>query len=351
MALAGGRFWLLTPRGAGGVAVVARCGSDRHAVVAPLLGSARRQGVPSRAFDGAPHLVWLWLHGRPLDQAIVLDRPEEEQLELHLHGSPAVLAALAADVGGLEPPPRSPAEALAQAALDDAQLALALEQQALLPRGFEAWLREQEPGGADVQHALLRSRVALALARPAPLAIIGAKNAGKSTLMNRLLLEERVLAGPEPGLTRDPVEEPVELGGYPYALVDTPGEGSALGDLDRRAMSRGRQARAEALRILVVDGAAGPSDLTRELFEEAPDRTLVLRSKADLPRAPWPPGAPPIDLSISCLDPAGAPAVRVRIGEALRVRRSLPPAGPVGGPAALDEAQLAALMALGRGPS
>ncbi len=55
------------------------------------------------------------------------------------------------------------------------------------------------------------------------LALIGRPNAGKSTLLNRLLGEERALATPVPGTTRDPIHATVERDGVTYHLVDTAG--------------------------------------------------------------------------------------------------------------------------------
>ncbi|MBL8697338.1 MAG: ribosome biogenesis GTPase Der [Alphaproteobacteria bacterium] len=59
--------------------------------------------------------------------------------------------------------------------------------------------------------------------RPVRLAIVGRPNVGKSTLVNRLLGEERMLTGPEPGITRDAVETEWTWKGRPVRLVDTAG--------------------------------------------------------------------------------------------------------------------------------
>jgi GTP-binding protein len=60
--------------------------------------------------------------------------------------------------------------------------------------------------------------------RPLKLAIVGRPNAGKSTLINRLLGEERMITGPEPGLTRDAVATILaDTDGKPIELVDTAG--------------------------------------------------------------------------------------------------------------------------------
>jgi GTP-binding protein len=60
-------------------------------------------------------------------------------------------------------------------------------------------------------------------ARPVKLALIGRPNAGKSSLMNRLLGEERSVVHSEPGTTRDPVDVAFEVNGSPFVLVDTAG--------------------------------------------------------------------------------------------------------------------------------
>ncbi|HEX2114479.1 MAG TPA: ribosome biogenesis GTPase Der [Alphaproteobacteria bacterium] len=59
--------------------------------------------------------------------------------------------------------------------------------------------------------------------RPIKLAVVGRPNVGKSTLVNRLLGEERVLTGPEPGITRDAIETPWSWRGRPMLLIDTAG--------------------------------------------------------------------------------------------------------------------------------
>jgi GTP-binding protein len=59
--------------------------------------------------------------------------------------------------------------------------------------------------------------------RPIKLAVVGRPNVGKSTLVNRLLGEERVLTGPEPGITRDAIETAWSWRGRPMLLIDTAG--------------------------------------------------------------------------------------------------------------------------------
>ncbi len=59
--------------------------------------------------------------------------------------------------------------------------------------------------------------------RPLRLAVIGRPNAGKSTLINRLIDEDRLLTGPEPGLTRDSITLRLDYRGRTIELVDTAG--------------------------------------------------------------------------------------------------------------------------------
>ncbi len=54
-------------------------------------------------------------------------------------------------------------------------------------------------------------------------AIVGRRNVGKSSLLNRLLRQSRAIVSPVPGTTRDTLEEVVNLKGVPFVLVDTAG--------------------------------------------------------------------------------------------------------------------------------
>jgi len=79
----------------------------------------------------------------------------------------------------------------------------------LLEAALEPFPEDDAPDEADERHARV--------------AIVGRPNVGKSTLINALVGEERVIAFDQPGTTRDPIEVPFERGGRRYTLIDTAG--------------------------------------------------------------------------------------------------------------------------------
>lgn len=314
-------------------------GEGRHELARALLRSPK--AGPFRApLDSMPRLAQLVIDDELLDQVLVLDRPESRQLEIHLHASDALLSVLRQHLE-IDTLQLSPAESLLCQALDGAQVELALEQLAQPWSAFLAGLAGSSPEqrSREIAAARERSRAAMAMAQPARLVLCGAQNAGKSTLMNRLLASPRSLTGAFAGLTRDPVRDQTCLSGYPYLLVDTAGEGPAQTEIDRRAQGLGRRELAEGdIRLLLVDGSCQPSREDRAL---AIPPCLLLRSKGDLIAAHWPEDFS-AHLEISARDQS-ASELRVLIGASLLQLRSLPPAGPVGGPAALSREELTEL--------
>ncbi len=97
--------------------------------------------------------------------------------------------------------------------------------------------------------------------RPLKLAIVGRPNAGKSTLLNRLLGEERMITGPEPGLTRDAVSSMLHDAGGEVELVDTAGmrkKARVEADLERMSVSASIEALKMAeIVVLTVDAVLG----------------------------------------------------------------------------------------------
>lgn len=328
----------LTPSGIAGIAVVRVAASEVAVVRAALSCSSPSPETPGSRMRRAR----LHIDGKLIDDVLVVERGDAG-LELHVHGSSGVLAALRDRFGMMHAPAASPARSLLQAAVSPEQFDLALEQ---LDHDFGACVASLQrlpsnSRAAAHETALERSRVALAMVRSQRVVLIGRQNAGKSSLLNHLVGRARALTGPLPGLTRDPVSETTTLAGYPYELVDTAGEGLARSPLDRAAIDLARQYRVDACVVLVIDGASGPGEFDRTLLAAS---NLVVATKNDLTRGPWPADFPCALRTSSVADDSAA--VRTLFGEILRVHRRLPPAGAVGGFAALTAEQLSALAAI-----
>jgi GTP-binding protein len=103
-------------------------------------------------------------------------------------------------------------------------------------------------------------------------AIVGRPNTGKSTLLNRLAREERVIVSERPGTTRDPIDVDVEIDGTKYRLVDTAGirrKPQITEDADFYAVLRARDALERAdLAILMVDATEGVTHQDQRIASE-----------------------------------------------------------------------------------
>lgn len=96
---------------------------------------------------------------------------------------------------------------------------------------------------------------------PLQLAVVGRPNVGKSSLINRLLGEERLLTGPEPGITRDAVSVAWSHGGRPFRIIDTAGlrrKAKVTEQLEGLAAADSLRAiRFAHVAVLVIDATAG----------------------------------------------------------------------------------------------
>lgn len=116
--------------------------------------------------------------------------------------------------------------------------------------------------------------------------IYGATNAGKSSLLNRLLGFPRAIVNETPGTTRDTIEEVVNLRGVALRLIDTAGLRAHLTDpIEEEGMTRTGQALARADLVLHLADAsiASPENFTTGNGERA---ELLLLNKSDLPEHP-----------------------------------------------------------------
>lgn len=326
-----------TPPGRGGVAVVRCSGPGSRAIAAGTFRAAGGGLEPRMMTLGTVHSA---RDGSPIDQALAVFFPGpnsytgEDVLEFHTHGSPAVVeqviaAAIAAGARAAERGEFTRRAVLngkldlvqAEAVLDlvDARLpagaraawqhlqgALSVELASIramlvgLLAGLEAdvdFTDDDLPEPDDEQRTLvlgevrgridaLRSGYAAARRQRegVRVAFVGRPNAGKSSLVNRLLGSERMIVSPEAGTTRDVVEESVDLEGGSIVLVDTAGVRRDTGLAEGIAVERARAAFEEAdLRVLVLDAGrplvAEDWDLRGQM---SADNGVVVLNKCDL---------------------------------------------------------------------
>jgi tRNA modification GTPase len=299
---------LLTPPGAGGVAVLCVRGAG---AIARLRGLSRA-GIPG---PGEVRLAILREPGSapdepPLDEALLVGR--SQWVEVHTHGSPSIVSAV---VDLLTDPPRgaestggigtvtTPADVGERPSLEErAERAAAttpsatgarvlLDQAGGALRQELAQLVDAEPGERKRRLAALASEGGRCarLWAPAVVAIIGPVNAGKSTLFNALLGEEQATVTARPGTTRDALGAPAELGGWPVILVDTAGERDLAGRVAQG--DPGASVEAEGQRL--ARGVASRADLVLELSPAGSERWAAGPLSGAPPSGDPPGGDPP----------------------------------------------------------
>jgi tRNA modification GTPase len=352
---------IATPAG-GGIGIVRISGPLAEDIVRRLV-----VPFPAKAQSHKLHLAKLKdpSTGEVIDEvlAVIMRRPRsytgEDVAELHAHGGPRVLERVldaVLRVGARQAEPGeftrrafeagridlSRAEAIAEVIAARSDRALRAARQILdgkLADAIGAARQALVLALAELEGALdfpddvaeeapteARSVAALALVRAqiealaashrrfeherAEVVLVGRVNAGKSSLFNALVGEERALVDDTPGTTRDVLEAELLLGGTAVRLVDTAGERGAVDEaaaerLEARGVALGRRRRARAdVAILVVDGAAGWSDDDAALFAALEGRPrIIVWNKSD--RAPvaaapsWAAGAPIVSTSVA----------------------------------------------------
>ena len=118
-------------------------------------------------------------------------------------------------------------------------------------------------------------------------AIVGRPNAGKSSLLNRLLGHNRAIVASAPGTTRDTLEELANIRGIPFCLIDTAGITATTDPLEQLGVERSHQALASADLVLLVVDSSQPLD-RRDYAIATPlggRQVLVVANKRDLPSA------------------------------------------------------------------
>ncbi|WP_119460548.1 tRNA uridine-5-carboxymethylaminomethyl(34) synthesis GTPase MnmE [Rhodospirillaceae bacterium SYSU D60014] len=327
-------FALASAPGRAGVAVIRVSGPGAGGALRRLSDGA----VPSPRYAAYRRLRDPW-SGAVIDEALVLWFPGpasftgEDVAEFHLHGGRAVIAALIDalyNCPGLRPaePGEFTRRAFENGKLDltaaegladlvnaetEGQRRQALRQmQGELGRLYDRWREglvgalaqaeaaidfpdEDLPAGledvvrgrlaeilGEISQHLADNRRGERLRDGFSIALIGAPNTGKSSLLNWLAQRDAAIVSATAGTTRDIIEVQLDLGGYPVLVADTAGLRTAQDEIEaegvRRALDR---AGAADLRIALFDATAWP-DFDLETTRLIDDDTIPVINKTDL---------------------------------------------------------------------
>lgn len=151
---------------------------------------------------------------------------------------------------------------------------------------YEAYISDLRFALNDINEILKTQTIGRIAREGIKIAIVGKPNVGKSSLMNALLGEGRVIVTDIPGTTRDTVEESANIDGIPIVLVDTAGIRETEDTVERIGIDRTRKALGDAdMAILVIDGSEKLDEEDNEviniLSQSRKDRVLVVINKSD----------------------------------------------------------------------
>jgi tRNA modification GTPase len=333
---------IATPPGTGGIGIVRASGPGAERIGRCLF----RPRKPVDAFRSSRRLahgeVICPSTGRTLDEVLMafMRAPHsftgEDTLEIHCHGGPLILEEVLTAVLRAGARPAEPGEFTRRAFLNgrlDLAQAEAVQEMitARSPRGLdlalgqlrgdlsrsigelrasildiltllEAEIDFQEEDGVDAaqRDALLdglrdiTARIEVLTAsygegrmvrEGARVVFTGKANAGKSSLFNRLLGENRAIVTPHAGTTRDFIEEGASIRGIPVRYVDTAGIRAAQDPAEREGIERvWQQAAAADVVVIVLDGSVPFTTEDREIAAANRDRNVVVAiNKSDLP--------------------------------------------------------------------
>lgn len=156
-------------------------------------------------------------------------------------------------------------------------------------------------------------RTGNAIRNGVPVAIVGAVNSGKSTLLNALLGEERAIVSNIAGTTRDTIEETLMLGGILFRFIDTAGLRATDDEIEKYGIERTLKMIEKAEIVIELTDASASGDI--ESVSVSPDRKLIrVSNKTDL--SPALPGT----IGISALTGSGLDELKSRIVESVRGR-------------------------------
>ena len=116
-----------------------------------------------------------------------------------------------------------------------------------------------------------------------PVAIVGKTNVGKSTLLNRLLHDDRAIFSSIHGTTRDTIEDTIDINGVTFRFIDTAGIRQTTDEVEQIGIQRTYAAIDKARIILwIIDSNPAAEDI-HEMLERTKDKSLIIiRNKIDI---------------------------------------------------------------------
>lgn len=143
-----------------------------------------------------------------------------------------------------------------------------------------------------VQQLIRSFELGNAIREGVPVAIVGAPNTGKSTLLNQLLGEDRAIVSDIAGTTRDVIEEQINISGINFRLIDTAGIREGAETIEAMGIERSKMKIKEARIVLYVCDLSRPETLaealteSRRIHSENPDKEVVLiANKLDISKS------------------------------------------------------------------
>jgi tRNA modification GTPase len=127
-----------------------------------------------------------------------------------------------------------------------------------------------------INHLANSFEIGQALKQGIPVAIVGKTNVGKSTLLNRLLHEERAIVSDIHGTTRDTIEDTIDLQGVSFRFIDTAGIRQTADAIEKIGIER-TYASIQKARIViwVIDEQPTPEEL-QDMLESTKDKSLII---------------------------------------------------------------------------
>ena len=132
-----------------------------------------------------------------------------------------------------------------------------------------------------------------ALKNGIPVAIVGKTNVGKSTLLNRLLRDDRAIVSSVHGTTRDTVEDVIDLHGVTFRFIDTAGIRQTTDEVEQIGISRTYAAIQRARIVLWLIDAEPTTEDVQEMLERCEGKSLIIiQNKIDIQSTTQPPFEP-----------------------------------------------------------